>query len=161
MTSIFGQDFAPSKPVFILMVCAYGSIGPGALFTAWLMGRDRPWTILAMNVLWVITLLAIFQLGFSGLGATGAAIASVVAYSSTLIGYVFVLGPRHALPWSGHLPMIVVTVAALGCGAALQLVPNVPLAVAVGGNLLMAAIVFWRWGAPSVRSSGLLRRWLR
>ncbi len=161
MTSVFGHDFGPARPVFILLVCAYGPVGPSSLFVAWLMGHGRPWTILGMNLLWAVALLLAFQLGLSRWGATGAALASVAAYLVALVGYALVVAPRNSLPWSSHLTAIAITLAALGCGAALQLTPGVPLVLAVGGNLIMAGLVFARWGAPSLSSSGLLPWWSR
>ncbi len=156
MTNIFGRDFGPSRSVFILLVCAYGVVGQSALFVAWLMGRERPWIILLVNGLWAAALLLVFQFGSARWGATGAAIANVAAYVLALAGYAGVVAPRYSLPWSCHLPAIVVTLAALGCGAALQLTPGVPAGLAVGGNLTMAALVFARWGAPSLAASGFL-----
>lgn len=158
MSNIFGRDFGPSRPVFILLVCAYGVVGQSALFVAWLMGRDRPWIILLMNGLWAVALLLVFQFVTRPWGAAGAAVANVAAYVLAVAGYAGVVAPRYSLPWSCHLPAIAITLAALGCGAALQLAPGVPVGLAVGGNLVMAALVFARWGAPSLAASGLLRR---
>jgi O-antigen/teichoic acid export membrane protein len=157
MVNVFGREFGPARPVFVLLVCAYASVGPSALFGAWLMGRGRPWVILSINVLWAAVMLLVFRFGLARWGAPGAACASAVAYWLALACYAFGVAPARALPWSSHLPAIVATALALACGAALQLLPGVPVALAVGGNLLLAGIVFARWGAASLTGSGLLR----
>jgi len=158
MENIFGRDFGPSRPVFVLLVCAYTAVGPSALFGAWLMGRGRPWTILVVNSLWAATMLLLFQFGLGQLGAVGAALASAIAYWLALACYALVVAPFHELPGSSHLPAILVTVFALSLGAALQLIPGVPLAAAVAGNLILAGLVFARWGVPSLAASPLLAR---
>lgn len=157
MVNVFGRDFGAARPVLVVLVCAYASVGPCAVFGAWLMGRNRPWTILVINALWAACILLFFSLGLSHWGALGAALASAAAYWVALACYVLFVAPSHSLPWSSHLPAVLVTLVALGIGAALQLLPGVPVALAVGGNLTLAGIVFARWGAPSMAASGLMR----
>jgi len=131
------------------------------LFGAWLLGRGRPWIILAVNGVWAAAMLLVFHFGLARWGAPGAALASAAAYWLSLGCYALVVGPAHELPSSSHLPAIGVSLLALALGAALQLVPGVPVVAAVAGNLVLALIVFARWGAPSLAASGLFGRWSR
>lgn len=158
MQNVFGRDFAAARPVFVWLVGAYAAVGPSALFGAWLLGRGRTLTILMVNTLWALATLALFAFVFTPLGASGAALASVLAYWGALAIYAFAVAPRQGLPWSSYLPAVVVSALALGLGAALQLAPAVPSAWAMAANLALAAIVFARWGLPSLRDSGLFAR---
>ncbi len=161
METVFGQDFGPARAVFVVLVCAYASLGPSALFGAWLMGHGKPWTILAVNAIWAVAMLLAFHFALSRWGAVGAALASAGAYWLGVGCYALVVAPFHSLPGSSHLPAIAVTLLALGIGASLQLVPGVPLALAVAGNLVLAGLVFARWGAPSIVASGIFGRGTR
>jgi O-antigen/teichoic acid export membrane protein len=158
MQHVFGRDFAPARAVFVLLVGAYAAVGPSALFGAWLLGRGRTLTILAVNTLWAVSTLALFAFVFLPLGAFGAGLASVLAYWGALALYALFVAPRHGLPWGSYLPAVLVSGLALALGGALQLAPAVPSALALLTNVVLAALVFARWGWPSLRDSGLLGR---
>lgn len=157
MENVFGRDFGPSRPVFVLLVGAYASIGPSALFGAWLLGRGRTLTILTINALWAVAVLVLFRTAFLPLGASGAGWACLVAYWFALAMYALLVAPRHGMPWRSHLPPILVTAAALAVAIALQSSPGIPVALSTGVDLVLALLVFLRWGAPSLASSGWFR----
>jgi O-antigen/teichoic acid export membrane protein len=161
MTFIFGNEFAPARDALIWLVCAYGAVGPGALFVAWLMGRGRPWTIFWVNVAWVAVSLSVFWWGLVPPTAAGAAIAVMIAQWATIGLYVLIVAPLSSLPRSAYGSAIPTTFVAIAAGATLQLLPGVPAIVGVGGNLILALLVFMRFSARDLASSHPVKQWFR
>lgn len=82
----------------------------------------------------------------------------MLAYWLALACYALIVAPAHELPLSCYLPAISVTLLAVAFGAALALLPGVPVVLAVCGNLALGGIIFARWGAASLGAGGYFSR---
>jgi hypothetical protein len=125
------------------------------------MGRGRPWTIFWVNVAWVAVSLSVFWWGLVPPTAAGAAIAVMIAQWATIGLYVLIVAPLSSLPRSAYGSAIPTTFVAIAAGATLQLLPGVPAIVGVGGNLILALLVFMRFSARDLASSHPVKQWFR
>ena len=155
ITPLFGGEFAPARPVLVLLAAAYGLTGPAVIFGAVLLGRGEVWTGFFANAAWATVVLGVFWFITSSMGATGAAIAVGAGYVVLLLICFVVLLPAWRISRASVVPPLMTTFISIGLATALAFTPSIPAALTAVVCVMAGAAIFVRWGLPSLAESPL------
>jgi PST family polysaccharide transporter len=150
LSLLFGRSFEAASFTLVLLAWAYALGGLCSLLSVLAMARGDLWPTVGLQVLWGLVTVGVFVL-LASRGSAAAGLALVAGFLVQLGGLLVVVGARWRLSVLPLVPAVLANVLAPGLVCVLALLPGVPAAARVGTALLLALVVFLRWGVPALR----------
>jgi len=157
---LYGEHFEPAAPLLILMSVANLLIGVGSVLGSILIGGGAIWQALLINIVWMGGFLALSGYAVPRLGATGLALAFVLAYAAHMLILLICCRSRLGIIFEG-LPVLGALVAVALGGAAGLLAVGQPEVLRLVAPLLILGVLLAERAVLTRNERRSLSRWLR